>query len=139
MGAPEEYDPRYLAGVLFFNRRDFFAAHEVWEELWHDCPPGLRKFVQGLIQAAVALYHWDRGNARGAKRLFLSGRAYMSAYPDGYLGLDVAEFWRGMARALADVLSEEPRGRLDAALVPTIELLPPPACWPDPDGLLPGE
>src|SRR5437879_287850 len=28
------YDPRYLAGIVLFNRGDFFEAHEVWEALW---------------------------------------------------------------------------------------------------------
>src|SRR5262245_57419384 len=56
------YDPRYLAGVLFFNRRDFFEAHEVWEDLWQECTGPERKFVQALIQAAVALYHFGNGN-----------------------------------------------------------------------------
>ena len=28
------YDPRYLAGIVLFNRGDYFEAHEVWEDLW---------------------------------------------------------------------------------------------------------
>ena len=32
-----DYNPRYLAGILLFNARDFFEAHDVWEELWADC------------------------------------------------------------------------------------------------------
>ena len=30
----DPYDPRYLAGILFFNEGDYFEAHEVWEDLW---------------------------------------------------------------------------------------------------------
>ena len=30
------YDLRYLAGVVLFNDQDFFAAHEVWEDLWSE-------------------------------------------------------------------------------------------------------
>ena len=48
------YDPRYLAGIVLFNRGDFFEAHEVWEQLWME-PGEDKKFFQGLIQAAVAL------------------------------------------------------------------------------------
>ena len=43
MDAPT-YDPRYLAGILFFNRHDFFEAHEVWENLWGDCNDRDRRF-----------------------------------------------------------------------------------------------
>jgi len=125
MDGMSEYDPRYLAGIDLFNRHEFFDAHEVWEELWMDCDPADRRFYQSLIQAAVALYHWSRGNGRGTSRLFRSGRAYMSAYPDPHLGMPVQAFWVGMARAVQPTLHEDPpaaEARLDPALVPTIRL-----------------
>ena len=49
------YDPRYLAGVLLFNRQDYFEAHEAWEDLWSESHGPARKFYQGLIQAAVGV------------------------------------------------------------------------------------
>lgn len=133
MDAAVEYDPRYLLGVLSFNRREFFDAHEVWEDLWHECGLPNRRFYQSLIQAAVALHHWGNGNWRGARRLFHSGRNYMSAYPEVHLGLDRNRFWQEMERAVADVLCEgvpESTKRLDEALCPTIELYPSPETWP---------
>src|SRR5262245_65605224 len=92
--AQPAYDPRYLAGVVLFNRRDFFEAHEVWEALWLSPDVGEdRRFVQGLIQAAVGLYHFGTGKLRGAKKLYGTARAYMEAYASPYLGLDHAAFW----------------------------------------------
>jgi predicted metal-dependent hydrolase len=133
MGMAAEYDPRYLAGIQHFNRREFFEAHEVWEDLWRECRPEDRRFYQGLIQAAVALHHWGNGNWRGTHRLFHSGRTYMSAYPVPYQGLDIGSFWREMEQAIADVLKDAPPGdsaRLDPARAPTIALDPLPARWP---------
>ena len=72
---PDTPDPRYLAGIDLFNHGEYFDAHDVWEELWTDCPAADRRFYQSLIQAAVALYHWGRRNRAGAERLFASGRA----------------------------------------------------------------
>ena len=106
MSGPTEYDPRYVAGAAHFNRREFFEAHEIWEDLWQDTAGPDRRFYQGLIQAAVAVYHADNGNARGARRLFHSARRYMAAYPPVHLGLDVPAFWHAMERALADVLAD---------------------------------
>jgi predicted metal-dependent hydrolase len=103
-----QYDPRYLEGVALFNRGDYFEAHDIWEELWRDCPADDRRFYQGLIQAAVAIYHWCNGNARGSRRLFHSGRSYMLPYPVPYHGLDVTEFWRAVERFLAPALSDGP-------------------------------
>ncbi len=59
-----DYDARYLGGVRFFNEGDFFEAHEVWEDLWLNTAGPERRFYQGLIQAAVALYHFGNGNLR---------------------------------------------------------------------------
>jgi predicted metal-dependent hydrolase len=116
------YDLRYLAGVVLFNRRDYFAAHEVWEDLWHDCPSADRRFYQSLIQAAVALYHWARGNETGARRLFDSGRRYMTPFGPRHLGLDVSAFWAAVGRAVA--------GPRDGYRPPEIALAPAPAAWP---------
>jgi uncharacterized protein len=127
-----EYDPRYLAGIVRFNSGDFFEAHEVWEDLWHDTPGPDRRFYQGLIQAAVAVYHASNRNARGARRLFQSGRRYMSAYPTRRLGLDISAFWAALEDALADFLTEPvlPSATLHADRMPTITLSPPPTAWP---------
>jgi predicted metal-dependent hydrolase len=100
------HDPRYLAGIACFNRGEYFDAHEVWEELWMECPSAERRFIQSLIQAAVALYHWERGNAAGADRLFRSGRRYMEPYAPLYFGLDVEKFWQDVERAFAGVRPE---------------------------------
>src|SRR5688500_3505293 len=101
-----EYDPRYLAGAELFNRGEYFDAHEVWEDLWHDTAGPDSRCSQVLIQAAVAVYHAGNGTARGTRRLFHSGRRYMSAYPDRHLGLDVPAFWAGVERALAEFLPD---------------------------------
>jgi len=124
MPPPTEYDPRYLAGIEHFNRGEYFEAHEVWEDLWHESPGPDRRFYQGLIQAAVAVYHAGNGNARGARRLFQSGRRYMSAYDTPHLGLDVRAFWAALERALADFLTEPvpPTAALRRDELPTIVL-----------------
>jgi uncharacterized protein len=126
MTGPTEYDPRYLAGADLFNRGDYFDAHEVWEGLWHDTAGPDRRFYQGLIQAAVAVYHAGNGNAPGARRLFHSGRRYMSAFPDHYLGLDVPAFWAALEQALAEFLPDPAPAAavVRSAELPTIPVAP---------------
>src|SRR5262249_16336944 len=101
---PDTPDSRFLRGIELFNRGEFFEAHEVWEDLWHECASADRKFYQALIQAAVAAYHWSRGNAAGAKRLYHSGRKYMEPFRPTYRGLSVENFWTAMAAHLAGAL-----------------------------------
>lgn len=131
-----DYDPRYLAGILFFNEADFFEAHEVWEDVWLNTPGPERKFFQGLIQAAVALYHFGNGNLRGAIKLFHSSRGYLRTFGSSYLGLDLDAFAAQMDRCFAEVLAQEAEPdralRPDEELMPRITLEPPPENWPDP-------
>jgi hypothetical protein len=134
--ATPDYDRRYLGGILFFNLHDFFEAHEVWESLWLDGAGAERRYVQGLIQAAVALYHFSNGNLRGAAKLFHTGRAYMEAYESPYLGLDRVLFWQQMERCFAPLFADPNPDRYlrpEEALIPVITLDPPPAIWPKPE------
>jgi predicted metal-dependent hydrolase len=136
MATSSEYDPRYLAGIILFNRHEFFEAHEVWESLWHECDAEPRRFYQGLIQAAVAIYHGSNGNDKGARRLFHSARKYMSAYPNPYLGLDGIGFWQQMEQAFERILAEDEVCTLDLSRIPDLQLQPVPSDWPAPSVFL---
>jgi predicted metal-dependent hydrolase len=136
------YDPRYLAGVVLFNRGDFFEAHEVWESLWMETHGPERPFYQGLIQAAVGLCHFCNGNVRGAVKLYRSSRDYMHRFGPSYLGLDLDAFWGEMEQCFAELLAadEPPRGTaIREELIPEIRLDPPPEAWPDPAEFLEAE
>lgn len=56
-----------LEGIVHFNDRDYFEAHEAWEDHWGFGPPAERALVLGLIKAAVALHHLRNGNENGFK------------------------------------------------------------------------
>jgi uncharacterized protein len=86
------YDPLYLEGIEHFNRREYFESHEVWESLWKKEAGPAKRFYKGLIQAAVALHHLNRGNLAGAKTLFARSRSYLRPYRPRYLGVDVEDF-----------------------------------------------
>ena len=55
----------YLDGIALFNDHEFFEAHEVWEDIWHEAYGTKFEFYQGMIQCAVALEHYARSNPRG--------------------------------------------------------------------------
>jgi uncharacterized protein len=129
------YDPRYLAGIVLFNRGDFFEAHEVWESLWMDTFGPEKQFYQGLIQAAVGLCHFCNGNVRGAVKLYHSSKDYMKRYGSPFQGLDQDAFWAQMDACFAELLAlSEPTRAVEIReeLIPTMELNPAPTDWPDP-------
>lgn len=98
MRYPDEYI-QYL--VEFHGRRDYFECHEILEEYWKEHPPLRRDSVWvGLIQIAVGLYHYRRGNHTGAARTLTKARQILTkrAEETAKLGLDVS--------ALAETLDD---------------------------------
>ena len=117
----------YYDGIQLFNEREFFEAHEVWEDAWHMAYGLKHSFYQGLIQCAVALEHYRRSNPRGAFSLYQTYRPKFANIPDVFMGLDVRAFLDGMEKVLrpvvtADPLPEKGKIQLDESLAPTIAL-----------------
>ncbi|WP_239615288.1 DUF309 domain-containing protein [Cohnella mopanensis] len=99
-------DERYLAYISLFNRdRDYFECHEVMEELWLE--EGRSSLLQGLLQAAVGLHHWDNGNRTGAVKLMAAAFEKLNDYEDVVLGLDLLHLRRDLEEALK-ALSSQP-------------------------------
>jgi len=123
------YDPRYLEGIEYFNRCDFFEAHEAWEELWQEYQGPSRKFYQGLIQVAVCLHHFGNGNTRGARKLYHSSTAYLKDYQPFHEGIDVDKLVGELTRCCQEILhstEEYPKAEIVPDLIPEIHLDPPP-------------
>lgn len=90
-------DARLAPGRAAFNRGEFFAAHELWEDIWRGLAgvDDERVLVQGLIQIAAGLHHLQRGRTRPAARLLARGarklaRAPATTLPIATLVRDVA-------------------------------------------------
>jgi uncharacterized protein len=97
------FDPsskRYQRGVELLNHGEFFEAHEVLEDVWRNAPEPDRKFLQGLIQVAVAFHHRSCGNLVGFRSVLARACRNLSSYPDVYQRVDLAallsnlEQWR---------------------------------------------
>jgi predicted metal-dependent hydrolase len=88
----QEFDVHsYAQGIRLFNQQQFFDAHEVLEDVWRDAPAAQKKFLQGLIQLAVALHHHSRGNTVGAVSLLKRAARNLEEEPRESRGIQVAE------------------------------------------------
>ncbi len=77
-------------GVELFNRGEYWHAHEQWEAGWLASSEPDATFYKGIIQAAAALVHWQRGNPRGLHRNWQKSREKLTALPAQMHGLDLA-------------------------------------------------
>lgn len=87
-----KYPIQYREGLRLFNEEEFFECHDVLEELWSETLGEEKKYFQGLIQAAIALFHFGNENFGGAKKLYLSARKNLDPYGDNYMGLQLGRF-----------------------------------------------
>ncbi len=81
----------YEQGIDLFNQGRFFECHEAWEEIWKRSDGEAKLFYQGLIQAAVAILHVERGNLEGARSIYQKASAKLDSIPHEHMGLAVGE------------------------------------------------
>jgi uncharacterized protein len=107
-GALEGHSQFYEEGIELFNQGRFFECHEAWEEVWKRSDGEVKLFYQGLIQAAVAILHAQRGNLEGAQSLYEKAMANLEPIPREHMGLAIGELRVALAEFIAAVL--EARG-----------------------------
>jgi hypothetical protein len=81
-------DQRLKEFIELFNRKEFFEAHEVLEDLWVESEGEEKDFYKGLIQCAVAFVHLDRNNFKGATKLHRTACGYLTHYLPEYAEID---------------------------------------------------
>ncbi len=86
--------------VGLFNRGEFFACHEVFEEIWTGSRQPERWFLQSLIHFAVGLYHHQRGNRNGAVRQLRKGLWKIEGYVPEWGGVRAGTLAREVRRCL---------------------------------------
>jgi uncharacterized protein len=103
-----ERDEKFQRGVLHFNAREFFEAHEVWEEIWLVESEPEKTFLQGIIQIAAAFHHYSRANPDGAESLLAAGIVKLSRFPAHHRGLAIEDL-RTAAKRWARSIGEGDR------------------------------
>ncbi len=120
-------DPRFKKGLKLFNEGEFFECHEVIEDLWLETPSDdpCRDLYKGVIQAAAAIYQFERGILSGAIGLYETSTAYLEKYKPEVLGLDVTKLIRGMRRCFKPLENWDRQSevKLGRNTVPKLEFL----------------
>jgi hypothetical protein len=98
----------FRRGLEQFNRREFFEAHESWEEVWLAAAEPEKTFLQGLIQVSAAFHHYQRGNLRGAESLLRAGLAKLAGFPAEHRGLELEPLRRAAEEWLAGLAADRP-------------------------------
>ena len=116
--------PEFARAVAAFNDQAFFECHEILEPVWLTAPLDQRPFYQGIIQAAAAFVHWQRGETTGIVTLLTAAIARLAPYAPATAGLDVGRFRQQLETALAYFLMPEATvAGFTSAALPWLDLL----------------
>jgi predicted metal-dependent hydrolase len=115
---------RLREGIRLFNEGEFYACHDVLEEVWGDTLGPEKEFYQGLIHAAVALFHFEGGNLGGARRMYGSACAYLGRYGDAFLGVDLRRLRFDLEACFAELNAADDRDGYPSHIVLDDERIP---------------
>lgn len=118
-----DYKELFELGIREFNSGDYFACHDTFESIWMDTRGEHRRFLQGMIQSSVGIYHGLHSNLRGAYSQTDKALQKLRDYPARYAGIDLESF-RDAVQVLHDSIRESllnNTAEFDSSLVPSIQ------------------
>ena len=95
------------AGVALFNAGEYYAQHDVFEQLWVETEGPVRELYRAVLQVGVALYQAQRGNRRGALKLLLRSAQWLRELPETCQGLDVQRLRADVTQLRAELSAED--------------------------------
>ncbi len=115
----------YEEGWRLFNEKQFWHAHEAWENVWKRRPEESRIFFQGIVQLAAA-YHLLLVKKRygGMMKNFEKAEEKLKLFPSVFLRVDVSKLLHSINLAREEVLriGRESLERFDVSLIPIVTL-----------------
>ena len=88
--------------IELFNTGEFWLAHEALETVWRSIiDEDERRVWQGLIQAAAALLHRERGNRHGVVVVGAAALERLAGPQHPAVELETVRFRGALSRALA--------------------------------------
>lgn len=123
----DEHYSAFLKGIEEYNNAMFFECHDTWEEIWHELYGSDKKFLHGLIQTAIGLYHLTNRNPQGARSMFSKAFAKLAPYQPSYRGVAVAALMQHIEQHCFPAIDKMERCepvKLSAEMLPKIYLQP---------------
>jgi len=118
----DEKEVLFIKGIESFNNKEFYDAHEFWEDLWSDYPLRDALFIQGLIQVSVAYFHITNLNLTGSKSLFNKSIPKLKKFSFNHRNFNVKQFISSVEKSRDQVSNIEKSKDFDWSLAPKIIL-----------------
>jgi predicted metal-dependent hydrolase len=105
----QELEAGLRKGLALIRRGEYFAAHEVLEDVWRAAEPAERDFYQGLVHVAVAWYQAGRNRPVATSRQLEKAIRRLTPYAPTHLGVAVSPLLAQLRDVLAAGSLDLPR------------------------------
>ena len=76
-------------GLRLYNQKEFYSAHEFFEDAWRGAPGDSREFFRALLQISAGYYRLTQNRSEAAKKFFSRALYWLQPFPKHHLGFDV--------------------------------------------------
>ena len=112
----------FQEGLKYFNNKNYYDAHEEWEELWINYKLKDALLIQGLIQLAVGYFHITNSNIKGSLSLLNKSIPKLEKYLINERGIDITYILKQVSLTIADLNSITNTNKFNWSLAPRLIL-----------------
>ena len=117
----DPFEAALARGVEEFNRGRFFEAHDAWEDLWDGTRGPERRFLEGLIHAAVGCCHLGLRDLAGARSQLAQAVEALASWRPSHRNLDLNDLSGSLEALLLQIPADGEEAALGALEVPRIQ------------------
>lgn len=112
-------------GIALFNQGKYYKCHDALEEAWRADQSAARELYRGILQVGIAYYQIQRGNFRGAAKMLLRVRQWLTPLPPICRGVNIAKLRENVAQVQATLteLGSENIANFDTAVFQPIDYM----------------
>jgi len=110
-------------GIVLFNQGEYYKCHDALEEAWRADKSAGRELYRGILQVGIAYHQIKRGNYRGAAKMLLRLRQWLTPLPPVCRGINIGKLRQDVAQVQTALskLGPEKIGEFDTAVFQPIE------------------
>lgn len=109
-------------GIRLFNAHEYFESHELLEDAWNEDTSEAKELYRAILQVAVAYLQVERGNLRGALKMFLRARQWFARLPAVCRGVNVEALIADAAQ-VETALREDGLDAVDVTTFPPVKFV----------------
>lgn len=110
-------------GIVLFNQGEYYKCHDALEAAWNDDKSATRDLYKAVLQVGIAYFQIERGNYRGAMKMLLRVRQWLTPLPPICRGVNIAKLRENVAQVqtMLSELGPERIGEFDTAVFQPID------------------